>query len=203
MPRGKHLTDEQRREIYEARMLGESRRDIAEAYGISMSHVTKLVREQRKMEEDMAHRECIVAGDKRNGRLTSTSDPHRYEGTCIVNGKANSKTFTAANAAAAAELWREWCDGLRPKATEAKPVEKPVAKPVEVKPVETKPVEKQEDKPMGGSVYVIWTKGDEPRLFGAYSDMETALKEVDHLNEVASFLVSDRVFEVEELALKA
>lgn len=196
MPRGKYLTDEQRREIYEAHQLGESRRDIAEAYGIAAASVTRIVREQRELlakGDNVAHRECIVAGDKKNGRLTSTSDPHRYEGTCVVGGKANSKTFMAANASAAAELWKSWCNELREKQPKSEPV----------KEVVMKPIEKREVKLTNENIYVIWTKGNAPRLFGAYTSMDAALKEVDNLNEVASFLVNDKVFEVEEIALKA
>lgn len=196
MPRGKYLTDEQRKEIYEAHQLGESRRDIAEAYGIAAASVTRIVREQRELlakGADVAHRECIVAGDKKNGRLTSTSDPHRYEGTCVVGGKANSKTFTAANASAATDLWKSWCNELRSKQPKVEPV----------KGVVMKPIENREVKLANESIYVIWTRGNTPRMFGAYTSMDAALKEVDNLNEVASFLMNDKVFEIEEIAIKA
>lgn len=206
MPKGKRLTPEQRKEIYEAHQLGETRKDIAEAYGIAAASVTRIVREQRELlakGAGVAHHECIVAGDKKNGRLTSTSDPHRYDGTCIVAGKANSRTFTAANAGAAAEMWRSWCNELRSKhpAPKIEPAE-----PVEVKQpaaTEAKQIEKAEVSHMDKSIYVIWAKGDTPRLFGAYTTMDAALKEVDNLNEIASFLVNEKVFEVEELALKS
>ena len=208
MARGKYLTSDQHREIYEAYLLGESRTDIAEAYGITENSVSRIVREQRELStkgEHVAHRECVVAGNKKNGRLTSTSDPHRYEGTCIINGKANSKTFTAENASAATELWRSWCDELRSKQVTQK--SEPV-KPVAEKPVTVqKPIEKVEVKPVdentNKSVYVIWKKGDKPKMFGAYLSMDAALKEVDNLNDISSFLVNERVFEVEEIALKA
>ena len=206
MPKGKRLTPEQRKEIYEACQIGESRKDIAEAYGIAVSSITKIVKAQRELQakgDSVAHRECVVAGDKKNGRLTSTSDPHRYEGTCIVAGKANSRTFMAANAGAAAEMWRSWCNELRSK--QPAPKVEP-AKPVEVKQptaTEAKQIEKAEVSHMDKSIYVIWAKGDTPRLFGAYTTMDAALKEVDNLNEIASFLVSEKVFEVEELTLKS
>lgn len=48
-------------------------------------------------------------------------------------------------------------------------------------------------------VYLIWAKGDEPKCYGVYSTMDAALKEVDKMNEVASFLGSDGAFEVEEV----
>ena len=55
------------------------------------------------------------------------------------------------------------------------------------------------DKP----VYVLWAKSENPRLYGVYRTMEAALKELDRLNEVAAFLGSEGVFEVEEVAWKA
>lgn len=214
MPKGVRLTDEQRREICEACALGMGRDEIAEAYGISASSIPAIVRNyRRKVEkegESMAHRECIVAGNKRMGRLMSTSDPHRYEGTCVVAGRANSKTFTAENAAAAARLWEAWCEDLRGNASRQHVASEPakVEAPAERKaPVMSETVKEVEAKAMEsnkqGSVYVIWTKGDVPRLFGAYGSMESALAEVDRLNDIASFLVSDRVFEVEEVQLRS
>lgn len=52
-------------------------------------------------------------------------------------------------------------------------------------------------------VYLIWAKGDEPRCYGVYGTMDKALKEVDKMNEVASFLGSDDAFEIEEVAWKS
>lgn len=51
-------------------------------------------------------------------------------------------------------------------------------------------------------IYVIWAKSENPRMYGAYLTMDEALKEVDKMNEVASFLGSDDAFEVEEVAWK-
>ena len=56
---------------------------------------------------------------------------------------------------------------------------------------------------MNKPVYVLWAKTEQPKLFGVYRSMESALKEVDHLNEVASFLGSEGAFEVEEVSWKA
>lgn len=50
--------------------------------------------------------------------------------------------------------------------------------------------------------YLIWAKGAEPRCYGLYLTMESALAEVDKLNEVASFLGTSGAFEVEEVAWK-
>jgi hypothetical protein len=56
---------------------------------------------------------------------------------------------------------------------------------------------------MNKPVYVLWAKSDTPKIYGVYRTMEAALKEVDRLNEVASFLGSEGAFEVEEVAWKA
>ena len=56
---------------------------------------------------------------------------------------------------------------------------------------------------MNKPVYVLWAKSDAPKIYGVYRTMEAALKEVDRLNEVASFLGSEGAFEVEEVAWKA
>lgn len=50
--------------------------------------------------------------------------------------------------------------------------------------------------------YLIWAKGPEPKCYGLYLTVETALAEVDRLNEVAAFLRSSNKFEVEEVAWK-
>lgn len=53
-----------------------------------------------------------------------------------------------------------------------------------------------------GPSYVLWVKTSEPKLYGLYGTMESALSEVDKLNEVAAFLGGDGAFEVEEVAWK-
>lgn len=50
--------------------------------------------------------------------------------------------------------------------------------------------------------YVLWAKGDTQKFFGLYGSMESALKKLDELNEVAAFLGSDGAFEVEEVSWK-
>ena len=209
MPKGKNLTDEVRKEIYEARMAGWSRAEIAQAYGVATDSVTSIVRrwrESQEKENNMAGHECIVAGDRKNGRLISASDPRRYEGTCIVGGKAHTKTFTAENASAAEKLWAQWCNEIRDKHQKpvVTPEKQPVVEVVQPKKEEPKVIAAHKaDEPSKESVYIIWTKGDNPRLFGAYSNMDAALKELDNLNEISSFLVNERVFDVEELPLKS
>lgn len=52
---------------------------------------------------------------------------------------------------------------------------------------------------VGTPVYVVWAKGESPRIYGAFDSMERALEELDRLNDVAAFLGSANVFEVEEV----
>lgn len=116
MPTGKWLTDQQKRDMYSMYVMGEKVQDIADTYGVKQQTVRRAIRDQRKQREegqDMASRSKVVAGDKANGRLTSTTDPHRFEGTCIINGRAKSRTFSAKNAHTAEDQWRKWCKNLR------------------------------------------------------------------------------------------
>lgn len=112
MPKGYPLSDSQRKAIYDAFLSGEKQADIAETYGIATRTVCNVINKQREAGQ-MATHEKIVAGDKRNGRLVSTADPNRYEGTCVVNGKAKSKAFIAVNAHMAQKAWEKWCQDLR------------------------------------------------------------------------------------------
>lgn len=112
MPKGQPLGESQRKAIYHAYTEGEMQADIAAIYGISVSTVSRVINRQRE-KESMAAREKVVAGDKANGRLTSTTDPHRFEGTCVIGGKRHSKTFVNVNARKATEMWEKWCQELR------------------------------------------------------------------------------------------
>lgn len=100
------------RAIYNAYTEGERQADIAATYGVTTRTISNVLKRQREAGQ-MASREKIVAGDKRNGRLVSTSDQNRYEGTCVVNGKAKSKSFIAVNAHMAQKAWEKWCQELR------------------------------------------------------------------------------------------
>lgn len=112
MPRGYPLSDHQKLAIYNAYTSGEKQIDIASTYGVAVGTVSKVVNDQRRNRQ-MASREKIVAGDKAHGRLVSTADPYRYEGTCIIAGKRHKKMFTTVNAKKATELWEKWCQDLR------------------------------------------------------------------------------------------
>lgn len=101
----------------------------------------------------MAAHSKIVAGDKANGRLQSTTDPHRFEGTCVIGGKKHSKTFTTVNARKATEMWEKWCQDLRDEKQfmdmverKQEPQEEPMAvcgypgDPIEeIRPIESSP----------------------------------------------------------------
>lgn len=114
MPKGVPLSEKEKQLIYTRYVInGDRQGDIAKDFGISANTVSKVIAQQRKQVEDMAAHSKIVAGDKTNGRLQSTADPHRYEGTCVIGGKKHSKTFTTVNARKATEMWEKWCQGLR------------------------------------------------------------------------------------------
>ena len=113
MPKGKAIPPEVRRKIYNRFVMGESAADIAESLGLSEGGTRKIIRDERKAVEADMSSEKIVAGDKKNGRLLSTSDPHVYKGFCVINGKSKSKMFTTTNARKATELWERWCQELR------------------------------------------------------------------------------------------
>ena len=244
---GVRLTEHEKEGIYTMHCLGEKKADIADRYGIAQSTVYRIISEQRKKQEqkkeegsEMAARSKIVAGDKSNGRLVSTTDPHRFEGTCVVGGKAKSRTFTAVNARNAEQQWEKWCKELRDEQAFMDMVERKPTAEVEVAeqadeqdeakcvcgyhddPIEEiRPVEHAEDSDSDDGIvavekefegtgvpladtsepaYLIWAKSPEPRCYGLYLTMESALREVDRLNDVAAFLGTSGAFEVEEVA---
>lgn len=112
------LNERQKKALYTQYCLGEKVEDLAMAYKIGSSTAYRYVKEMREKEskersDGMASRSKIVAGDKANGRLTSTTDPHRFEGTCVIGGKSKKKAFTAVNAKNATDQWEKWCSELR------------------------------------------------------------------------------------------
>lgn len=221
MSRPSSLSDSQKRAIYNSYTEGERQADLAETYGVSKSTISRIVNEQREMGA-MASRGKVVAGDRANGRLMSTTDPHRFEGTCVVGGRRKSRAFTAENARKATEMWEGWCERQRDEDAFMDMVERRGAEPVEQLVEVTYDSMRIVTPGTGGddsqevprvdenairlalapreSVYVIWVRGAAPRLYGAYWRLEDALGEVDRLNEVAAFLGSDDAFEVEEVA---
>ena len=184
--------------------------------------------EQEKREEKVS--EIVIAGDKKNGRLVSVGT-NKYEGTCLIRGKMKRCDFTASGSKAAKEQYDKWCQRMRDedaflRMVERKPVDavaaveespempwKEVAEERqhrieklerELKEARTQRVEFAEGYQMEqhNPAYLIWAKGPEPKCYGLYLTVETALAEVDRLNEVAAFLGSGNKFEVEEVAWK-
>lgn len=241
------LSDKQKLAIYNQHCFGEKIEDLAESYEVSHATIYRCIKEMRERHEsgrddEMAARSKVVAGDKANGRLLSTTDPHRFEGTCVVGGKKQSKAFVTVNAKKATELWEKWCQDLRDEQEFMDRVERKEPEPIEeirpIQVIEPAPVPEINVRPWkevaeerqaeidelkrrieylegrlegyesttqlttSGPSYVLWAKTDVPKLYGLYGTMEAALKEVDRLNEVASFLGSDGAFEVEEVAWK-
>lgn len=134
------LSDKQKLAIYNQHCFGEKIEDLAESYGCSNATIYRCIREMRERHEsgkddEMAARSKVVAGDKANGRLLSTTDPHRFEGTCVVGGKKQSKAFVTVNAKKATELWEKWCQDLRDEQEFMDRVERKEPEPVESEPV--------------------------------------------------------------------
>lgn len=230
MPKGQPLSKEQRERIYDLHTMGVNHADIAEQFGISTGTVSKCVSTQRKLNQGKRVSkvaEVVVAGDKKNGRLVSIGT-NQYEGTCLIRGKMKRRTFTAINARNAETQWEKWCTTLRDEDEFIKMVERtprheadehdvaPIAETVTNVSAEKTPlVIDMSEQPCPEVVtvgitgareqsptYLIWAKRPEPRCYGLYRTMETALDEIDRLNEVASFLGSEGAFEVEEVAWK-
>lgn len=214
------LSDTQKHSVYQMHLSGESARDIAAAYDISKSSVYRIIESEREHgSEDMARREMVIAGDKSNGRLVSCSGSRGvYKGTCMVNGKMRTRDFKCASGRAAEREWSDWCMELReseksfleacePRVDEQDVIEEPVA-------VEEPVTEYEEDvvidvseesepvdvvmNPTEQVAYVVWCKLPEPKIYGLYGDMDSALADVERLNEVSMFLGNENAFEVDE-----
>lgn len=110
------LSDKQRQQIYNAYCLGEKPDDLVQQFGFARSTIYKAISDQRNLREkggEMASKTKTIAGDRTNGRLTTTADPTKFEGTCVVRGKCKSKTFSAAGSRHAVSQWEKWCKDLR------------------------------------------------------------------------------------------
>ena len=133
------LSDKQKLAIYNQHCFGEKIEDLAESYECSNATIYRCIREMRERHEsgrddEMAARSKVVAGDKANGRLLSTTDPHRFDGTCVVGGKKQSKAFVTVNAKKATEMWEKWCQDLRDEQEFMDRVERKEPEPVLVEP---------------------------------------------------------------------
>lgn len=136
------LSDKQKLAIYNQHCFGEKIEDLAESYEVSHATIYRCIREMRERHEsgkddEMAARSKVVAGDKANGRLLSTTDPHRFEGTCVVGGKKQSKAFVTVNAKKATEMWEKWCQDLRDEQEFMDRVERKEPEPLEeIRPIQ-------------------------------------------------------------------
>ena len=136
------LSDKQKLAIYNQHCFGEKIEDLAESYECSNATIYRCIREMRERHErgrddEMAARSKVVAGDKANGRLLSTTDPHRFEGTCVVGGKKQSKAFVTVNAKKATEMWEKWCQDLRDEQEFMDRIERKEPEPIEeIRPIQ-------------------------------------------------------------------
>lgn len=145
--RGSVLTDRQKQQIYNAHCLGQKTEDIAQQFNIARSTTYKVIAQQRKLQEseggeELASKTKTIAGDRTNGRLMTTSDPTKFEGTCVVKGKCKSKTFSASGSRHAKAQWEKWCQELRDEQVfmdriERKEEPQPQAQPLEeIRPIQ-------------------------------------------------------------------
>ena len=288
MPRGVHLSDKSKEQIYTSFTLGESPDDIAASMDLNPGTVRRIVREQRKLHErkreEMSKSGKIVKKDGNGGKLMALS-PEGFEFTHVTpDGKSHKKKVPGHLSRVAEQQYDKWCEELdaecefmrrverktdaliqdvdeqEPEAVcgysndpieEIRPIQviEPAPAPeINVRPwrevaeerqqrieeLEAKVAELEGSEPlrsdwvierteyekpilehwfnnngafrvfwMNKPVYVLWAKSDAPKIYGVYRTMEAALKEVDRLNEVASFLGSEGAFEVEEVAWKS
>lgn len=222
------LSDSQRHSVYQMYLSGERARDIASAFDVHESTVYLIIKAEREKSGDaMARREMVVAGNRKYGRLVSTGNDRRYVGTCMVAGKMRSRNFEAPNASDATDQWSDWCNGLR-ESEEAfmEACEARDAGPVEVEVVDLEDVDVEADaaahetpaepacddvpadepaeEPVDGPreqdvAYVVWCKSPGPRMYGLYADVDTALAEVERMNEVSRFIGNGSAFEIDEV----
>lgn len=140
--RNSPLSDKQKQQIYDAHCMGQKPEDIAQQFGIARSTTYRVISEQRRVQEskredaEVASKTKTIAGDKTNGRLTTTVDMHRFEGSCVINGKKKSKTFVATGAKHAKEQWEKWCKELRDRESFMDMVERKPEPPAPAQPLE-------------------------------------------------------------------
>lgn len=185
---------------------------------------------QERKEHKVA--EIVVAGDKKNGRLVSVGSNQYDGTCLVKGKmkRRTFMASNARGATEQWEKWcqdlrdeQQFMDMVERKEPEPKPEPPEEITPIiEVKPwkdvaeerqqriteLEARIAELEQKQVSTGSidydkpVYVLWAKSDKPKLYGVYQTMESALKELDKLNDVARFLGSGDAFEVEEVAWK-
>ncbi len=199
------LSESQKRSIYNAYTMGESQAELSELYGVSKSTIYRVITSQRG--EQMSCKSKVVAGDKAHGRLMTTADQHKWEGTCIAGGKSKSKTFFAKTPVDAREQWEKWCSNQRdeeafmamverkaPEEPKDEPKDEPIEQPKEEATEE--PQELPKDEPR--VAYVITCMYPEPRPIAVYTDMEKAMEKYDALTEAVALIGQKDAFTIGE-----
>lgn len=106
-----NVTAEERRKMYDLWCSGAwTMADIARQYGCAESTVHRQINAQR--EEQGMSKQTVIAGDKRNGRLSSMGEG-RYEGTHLMaDGSMERWKFSARSPHEAMQKWARWAGNL-------------------------------------------------------------------------------------------
>lgn len=159
--RARKLSDRQADAMYELFLKGESAKDLADAYGISVSTVSRYLGRMRERGEDMSKQERVIAGNKKRGRLVCTStDGRQYKGTHLMpDGTMRSWKFTSMNQHMAIERWEKWCQEQDDEhafmdMVERKPTEEPEVATEDVPATEDAPADEDvSDVPTDDEIY--------------------------------------------------
>lgn len=116
MPRGVHLSDKSKEQIYTSFTLGESPDDIAVSMDLNPGTVRRIVREQRKLHErkreDMSKSGKIVKKDGNGGKLMALS-PEGFEFVHVTpDGKSHKKKVPGHLSRIAEQQYDKWCEEL-------------------------------------------------------------------------------------------
>lgn len=213
MPRKRKLNHEQELELFEMVRKGFGNKDIAKKFGITPDTVGVYYR--RTLAERT--KECksgtrVVAQRKKDQTLTFSVEGG-YVGRTTVGGVEDTQTFDAANDVDATCKFDKWIEDMDAEQEFMDMVErKPV---IEVRPwrevaeerqqrideLEARVAELESKQAVDTSkpIYMLWAKGDVPKCYGAFLSVDSALSELDKLNELAKFLDKGDAFEVEEV----
>lgn len=116
MPRGVHLSDKSKEQIYTSFTLGESPDDIAVSMDLNPGTVRRIVREQRKLHErkreEMSKSGKIVKKDGNGGKLMALS-PEGFEFIHVTpDGKSHKKKVPGHLSRIAEQQYDRWCEEL-------------------------------------------------------------------------------------------
>lgn len=225
MPRRRKLDHEQELELFEMVRKGFSNKDIAKKFGISADTVSVYYRRTlRERSKEREPKERLVAHRKFGQTLTFSVDGG-YVGHTTVNDVEDTCSISAQSDIEAIGKFDKWLDKMD---AEQQFLNNIMRASNEVPEIEVK--RKQDDEqeqqiydqqheidaqveehlgtigvPLADTsepAYLIWAKRPEPRCYGLYLTMDDALRELDKLNSVATFLGSKGAFEVEEVEWK-